>query len=75
MKQRYEYDFVRMPKGVFSTREPRLDGKDYREVIRERAAQGWRLVQVFAPGVKGLGEIAGYDLIFEREVAEGHDFR
>ena len=72
MKQ-YEYDFVEMPKGAFSTREPRLGGKDYREVVRERASQGWRLVQVFAPAVKGLGDIRGYELIFEREVLRDPD--
>ena len=42
--------------------------EDYREVIQSYAAQGWRLVQAFAPPVVGYGLAQYIDLIFEKEI-------
>lgn len=66
MKQRYEYRFVRLGEGLLSVRR---SGKgQYQQVITEHAEQGWRLVQVFAPGIGGYGAAKYYELIFEREL-------
>ncbi|MCC6488983.1 MAG: DUF4177 domain-containing protein [Candidatus Hydrogenedentes bacterium] len=59
----YEYEFVRI-KARFWSSEPR---EDYRDIVREYAAQKWRLVQVFAPPVGVYGTASWYELIFERE--------
>ena len=40
------------------------------EVVHEQARNGWRLVQIFAPGVAAFGAAKYYELIFERERAE-----
>lgn len=64
MAPRYEYDFVRLGEGFLSVRR---DAKDtYRDVIQARARDGWRLVQVFAPGTGAYGAAKFYELIFER---------
>ena len=42
----------------------------YETVVDEHARDGWRLVQVFAPGVAAFGAAKYYELIFERERAE-----
>lgn len=66
MPQRYEYKFVRLGEGIL---EVRKDGKEgYQDAIQKHAAEGWRLVQVFAPGVGGYGAAKYYELIFERPV-------
>jgi hypothetical protein len=39
----------------------------YQSVVHEHAQQGWRLVQVFAPGTAIYGTAKYYELIFERE--------
>jgi len=36
--------------------------------VHENAAEGWRLVQIFAPGIAAFGAAKYYELIFEREV-------
>ncbi len=60
MEKRYEYEFVR------------LEGREaehYHEVIEEYTQQGWRLVQVLAPGAGGLWAKADFfEVIFERKV-------
>jgi hypothetical protein len=57
--EKYEYTFVR------------LEGRrkaDYQQVIQEHAGQGWRLVQVFAPGAGGPWASADYvEVILERK--------
>jgi hypothetical protein len=56
----FQYEFVR------------LQGKQrqaYQELIRQYAAEGWRLVQIFAPGAGGLWASADYiELIFEQKI-------
>lgn len=63
----YEYDFVRIELHGATKKEPQ---GDYRNVVRERAKEGWRLVQVFAPGVMTqYGAPDHLELIFERQVS------
>ena len=68
--QRYEYKFVRLGENRGSA----LFGvsgkarKTYEDTVQEHARDGWRLVQIFAPGVAGFGAAKYYELIFEREV-------
>lgn len=38
----------------------------YRDVVQEQARQGWRLVQIFAPGTAAFGASRYFELIFER---------
>lgn len=60
----YEYKFVRLPLGWgWFNRQPK---EDYRQIIAEHARQGWRLVQIFAPPVRGYGAARFFELIFER---------
>jgi len=64
--RKYEYKFVRLGEGWLGVRS---DAKrEYQREINEHAAQGWRLVQVFAPGTNLYGHAAYFELIFEREV-------
>jgi hypothetical protein len=42
--------------------------QDYHEVIEEHAKEGWRLVQIFAPPIKGYGIADYFELIFEKTV-------
>src|SRR6185437_14218480 len=39
-------------------------------LVHENAAEGWRLVQIFAPGIAAFGAAKYYELIFERERGE-----
>jgi len=58
-----EYKFVRLGEGWFCA------GKEkdrYQDVTHEHARDGWRLIQVFAPGVGSHGRAKYYELIFER---------
>jgi len=66
MSQKYEYKFVRMGEGLLGVR--RSAREQYQQAVHEHAQQGWRLVQVFAPGVGGYGAAKYYELIFEREL-------
>jgi hypothetical protein len=59
MRRKYEYKFVNVGQ----------DKKDYHDVILENSLNGWRLVQVFAPGAGGLWAKANFcEVIFERQV-------
>ena len=62
----YEYEVVRLGEGFLSARKAATKG--YQDVIHEYAANGWRFVQAFAPGLGVYGGPKYYDLIFEREV-------
>ena len=57
----YEYRFVR-PSFSWLQKEP----KNYHEIIREHGREGWRLVQVLAPGTGPSGLASYFELIFER---------
>jgi hypothetical protein len=65
MPARYQYKFVRIGEGwlwVKGSAEAQ-----YREVVHQHAREGWRLVQIFAPGTGFQGSAKYYELIFERE--------
>jgi hypothetical protein len=66
MRQRYEYKFVRLGEGWMAVR--RAGKKTYQEVVDEHARDGWRLVQIFAPGTGMYGAAKYFELILEREV-------
>lgn len=66
MQRKYEYEFVRLGKGWMSVRKSAEE--QYRQVIDDYAREGWRLVQIFAPGTGAYGAAKYYELIFEREV-------
>ena len=63
---KYTYETVRieLKSGFLGMK----DEEDYREVNRRYAAEGWRLVQAFAPPVVGYGLAQYIDLIFEKEI-------
>jgi hypothetical protein len=75
MPQRFEYQFVRLGEkaGLFACHMVSAEAQQqYQAVIRQYAQEGWRLVQVFAPGLAIDGQAAFYELIFERPVPEVH---
>lgn len=65
----YEYKFVRIGEyagsALFGVRD--RDRNVYEGIVHEHARGGWRLVQIFAPGVAAFGAARYYELIFERE--------
>ncbi|MBN2182446.1 MAG: DUF4177 domain-containing protein [Sedimentisphaerales bacterium] len=66
MSQKYEYKFVRLGEGLLNVRR---EGRErYQSVIHENSRQGWRLVQIFAPGIGAYGAAKFYEMIFEREL-------
>ena len=70
----YEYKFVRLGESRTSAYfgvETKARNT-YQDVVREHAQHGWRLLQIFAPGVAAFGAAKYYELIFERESADSH---
>ena len=71
----YEYKFVRTGEGrtsaLFGPQEKARNA--YEAVVHEHARDGWRLVQIFAPGVAAFGAAKYYELIFERELPVGDE--
>lgn len=60
----YEYKFIKLDlKTGFLNMKPKVD---YHKVIEEHAADGWRLVQIFAPEVSAHGNSSYFELIFEK---------
>jgi hypothetical protein len=72
MATTYEYKFVRLGEyrssALFGVEDKARNA--YEDVVHEHAKDGWRLVQIFAPGVAAFGAAKYYELIFERERAE-----
>ena len=66
MHQRYEYKFVRMGEGWVGVKKSAQ--KEYQDVVKDHARQGWRLVQIIAPSIGGYGMSKYYELILERPV-------
>jgi hypothetical protein len=66
MHQRYEYKFVRMGEGWMGVKKSAQ--REYQDIVKEHARQGWRLVQVFAPSLGGYGMSKYFELILERPV-------
>ena len=71
MSKTFEYKFIRLGEGRTSALfGPNGEGrKTYQAVVEDQARDGWRLVQIFAPGVAAFGAAKYYELIFEREKA------
>ncbi|HPA47499.1 MAG TPA: DUF4177 domain-containing protein [bacterium] len=67
MEGRFEYKFVRLGEGLLGVRKAARE--QYQQVVHEHARDGWRLVQVFAPGTGIYGCANFYELIFERPVS------
>lgn len=65
MERRYEYKFVRLGEGWVGVRKEARES--YQQVVHDHAHEGWRLVQVFAPGTGAYGVAKYFELIFERE--------
>ena len=67
----YEYKFVRIGEyagsALFGVRD--RDRNAYEGIVHEHARDGWRLVQIFAPGVAAFGAAKYYELILEREAS------
>jgi hypothetical protein len=62
----YEYKFVEIElKQGFLKSEAK---ENYRKVIQDHAKEGWRWVQIFAPGTGVYGSATKFELIFEREI-------
>ena len=69
MDTAYEYKFVRLGEyrgSAWFGVSDKARGA-YADVVHEHAREGWRLVQIFAPGVAAFGAAKYYELIFERE--------
>lgn len=64
MEKRFEYRFERVGEGWLGLKRFALT--EYREIIERRAREGWRLVQVFAPGTGVYGHAGFFEMIFER---------
>ena len=64
MASNFEYKFVRLGEGFFGVRREARD--TYQDVIAQHARDGWRLVQIFAPGIAGHGAAKYYEIILER---------
>jgi hypothetical protein len=71
----FEYKFVRIGENRLSALFGPQDKarKAYEAIVHEHARDGWRLVQIFAPGVAAFGAAKYYELIFERKVAVGEE--
>jgi hypothetical protein len=66
MHPHYEYKFVRLGEGWFGVKKAAQ--AEYQQEIHRHARDGWRLVQIFAPGTGGYGMARYYEMIFERPV-------
>lgn len=67
----YEYKFVRLGEYRFSALFGVQDRarKTYQDVVHQHARDGWRLMQIFAPGTAAFGAAQYFELVFEREGA------
>ena len=70
-----EYDFVSLDTdwgtGYSLFGGVRIDTNGHREVIAQRAAEGWQYVGWLPTTQRATGQIDQIDLIFEREVERG----
>ena len=64
MNYEYKFEKIEVSGGVIRSKPER----DYHDIIERYAKEGWRFVQIFAPGTKRFGEVACFELIFERPV-------
>ena len=66
MTPKYEYKFVRLGEGFLRARKEARE--TYQDVIHQHATEGWRLVQIFAPGIGTYGSAKYYEIVFERQL-------
>jgi len=66
MTRRYEYKFVRLGEGWLGVRSEAR--QTYQDAVQEHARDGWRLVQIFAPGTGPYGVAKYFELVLEREI-------
>ncbi|HET6877290.1 MAG TPA: DUF4177 domain-containing protein [Jatrophihabitans sp.] len=68
----YEYKFVRLGEyrwsALFGVQDKAR--KAYQDAVSQHAREGWRLVQIFAPGTAAFGAAKYFELIFEREAVD-----
>ncbi|UUZ83582.1 DUF4177 domain-containing protein [Paenibacillus sp. P26] len=62
----YEYKFVNVEVSLWSGKSK----ENHQEIIRQHAAEGWRLNQIFAPPTNASGQTHHMELIFERTVED-----
>lgn len=60
----YEHKFIKVDLSSFKL-EPK---EDYHAIIHEHEKEGWELVQIFAPGIKGYGTASFFELILKRKI-------
>ena len=65
MTRQFEYKFIRLGEGFLTVRKAAKT--TYQETIQSQAREGWRLVQIFAPGIGASGAAKFYEIILERE--------
>ena len=69
-----EYDFITVETkygtGYSLFGGVRIDTAGHREIIRDKAAEGWRYVGYVPAVQRASGQIDAIDLIFEREKKE-----
>ena len=65
MTRQLEYKFIRLGEGLLGVRKEAK--ATYQDTIQQHAREGWRLVQVFAPGIGASGSPKFYEIILERE--------
>ncbi|MEK4522768.1 DUF4177 domain-containing protein [Psychrobacillus sp. FSL W7-1457] len=59
----YEHKFVKIQLSTFL----RTAEESYHQVVYDHEKEGWELVQIFAPGLKGYGTPGFFELIFKRK--------
>ena len=64
--QKYEYKFIRLGEGWMQARKEAR--QQYQEEIQKHARDGWRLVQIFAPGVGAYGAAKYYEIVLEKQI-------
>ena len=64
MDKKYEYKFIRLGKGLFWVKSS--TEKEYQSIIELHAKDGWRLVQIFAPGTGFYGASRYFEIVLER---------
>ncbi len=62
--QKYEYKFIRLGEGWFSTRGDAES--EYKDIITQHASEGWKLIQIFSPGTGAYGAAKYYEIILEK---------
>lgn len=60
----YEYKFVKIGMKGTAAVKPK---EDYRQIIQEHAAEGWRLVQVVTPPTGFNGAAEYFEIILEKQ--------